>query len=108
MIFEYDEHADVLYVCKRGRTKFSVDLGAFVLDIDGKNHVIGIELLDASQLLRASPEMLRQIREAEFTVIRRGSYISATIRLGLPQRESLNLVVGSPLPQQKMPVLAIH
>jgi len=108
MIFEYDEHTDILYVCKKGKTKFSIDLGAFILDIDGKNQVIGIELLDASQLLGASPTMLKQIGEAEFSVMRRGSYISATVRLKVPHKESLNLIVGSPLPQQKMPVLAIR
>lgn len=108
MKFDYDEHGDVLYVCKKGRTKFSVDLGVFVLDIDDKNRVLGIELLDASQLLRVSPEVLAQIREAEFAVMKRGGYISATIRLRVAQMESLSLVVGSPLPQQKMPVLTIN
>ena len=44
----------------------SVDLDGFIIDIDQDNHVIGIELLDASNKLNIDKTVLQFIKEGKF------------------------------------------
>ncbi len=105
---DYDENSDILYIYKKGKVKYSIDLGVFVLDVNEKNQVVGIELLDATQLLKSTIKALEHIKEVNFNVTKRGSSISAVIEIKVPKLQPLNVVLSSPLPQQKVPLLVAN
>jgi len=46
----YDEVEDILYVNKGIKSKFSIDLDNSILDIANDGKIIGLELLNASEL----------------------------------------------------------
>ena len=40
---DYDEEEDILFLSKGNKVKQSIDIGDFILDIDHKGNVTGIE-----------------------------------------------------------------
>lgn len=64
----YDKENDILYFSKGRNIKFSIDIGDFILDIDSKGPVCGIEILDASLNLNISEKDLSRINKASMSV----------------------------------------
>lgn len=67
---EYNFQEDILYLyinkfLSKGEHDYSdsVDLDGLIIDIDKDNHVIGLELLDASQNLNVSKMALKFIKD---------------------------------------------
>ena len=49
----YDKNNDILYVYKKGKVKFSLEiLSNFIVDLDHSNKVVGLEILNASKVLK--------------------------------------------------------
>lgn len=74
--FDYDYKWDALYIYKENeKAKFSVDvLDNFVIDIGFKEEVVGLELLNASKVLKLPKKALKNIKAAKLTTLIRGKF----------------------------------
>ena len=76
----YDEDEDILSLSKGNKVKSSIDVGDFVVDIDMKGFVTGVEIHNASENLHISK--LNEITEASMVVYYKPNYITIRITLG--------------------------
>jgi len=72
--FDYDSENDSLFVYRKAKIKGSVDVGYFVIDISTDGKVIGLEILNISEVLKnlniANPtEFLDNIKKAGFRAV---------------------------------------
>ncbi len=67
----YDHQYDVLYIFKKDeKVKFSIEvLGNFVIDIGHNNKVVGIEIFDASKILKIPKKELKEIKSAKMSSV---------------------------------------
>lgn len=82
----YDDEEDILSFSKGKTVKSSIDVGDFVIDIDGKGFVAGIEILNASENLHLTGEQLKSLEKASLSVTYRPRCIN--IRLLMKIRET--------------------
>jgi len=71
----YDEEEDILNLSKGSSSQASIEIGDFVLDIDFSRYVSAIEILNASENLNISKEMLKSIEKACMSVIYKPNYL---------------------------------
>lgn len=64
----YDEEEDTLFLSKNRKVRASIDVGDFIIDIDTKGFVSGIEILNASENLKISESQLKKVQEASMFV----------------------------------------
>jgi uncharacterized protein YuzE len=72
--FDYDAENDSLFIYKKSKIKGSVDIGDIIVDISIDGKVIGIEMLNASEMLKnlgiKSPkEILNNIKSVSIRAI---------------------------------------
>ena len=71
----YDEENDVLWVHSGEKVKDSLEVDNFVIDFSHENKVVGVEILDASDIIsklsqnKISKEVLSEIKEANISFI---------------------------------------
>ena len=89
-LVDYDAKSDSLALSSPQKySSRSVELGDIIIDFDAKNAVVGIELLNASALLKTltrqevSKSMLEQIKSASFVQKTVGSTIVVTFEIHL-------------------------
>jgi len=72
--FNYDQEWDILYVHKNGeKVKFSIEaLENFVIDIGMKGQVVGLEIQNASKVLKVPKSQLSEVRSAKISTFVRG------------------------------------
>lgn len=70
---DYDYEYDILYIHREnGRAKFSIEvLENFVIDIGFDNKVVGLEIFDASKVLKVAKKELKNIKKARLATIMR-------------------------------------
>jgi len=64
----YDDEEDILFLSKGQRVKSSIDVGDFIIDLDAKGFISGIEILNASENLKLPKEQLKSLKEASLSV----------------------------------------
>lgn len=69
---EYDADFDILYIYKeRKKIKFSMEaLDNFVIDIGFDGNVTGLEIHNASKILKVSKSELKNLEEARLATVR--------------------------------------
>lgn len=95
----YDKKFDVLYVYKSGKkVKHSIFLFEnFVIDISFDFKVVGLEIHNASKVLKVSKTQLENIRKAYLGTYLKGIYFGATYRMVLPKgRIESQLIIPKP------------
>jgi len=65
---DYDSENDIFYISNGENVKSSLDLGDFVLDVSHKNLINGIEIMDASENLGISKDVLNKIKSIKMNV----------------------------------------
>ncbi|MBS3100384.1 DUF2283 domain-containing protein [Candidatus Pacearchaeota archaeon] len=65
---DYDLDNDILFISNEEKVKFSLDIGEFVLDVSHSNLICGIEIMDASDNLGVSKEVLKKIQNIKMSV----------------------------------------
>jgi len=70
-ISSYDKEFDILYIYKReGKVKFSIEvLDNFILDIGFEGTAVGIEILDASKILKVSKNQLENVKNSSISTL---------------------------------------
>lgn len=82
--FIYNENEDILYIGDMSKTaKYSLSFrDIFIIDFDLNNKVIGIEILDASEIIYGfSKKVLKNIKEAYITAQYKDDLIIIAIKL---------------------------
>ena len=65
---DYDSENDIFFIGNGGKVKTSIDIGDFILDVDYKNFICGIEVMDASENLGMGKEVLNKIKSIKMSV----------------------------------------
>ncbi len=65
---DYDEDNDILFISNEDKVKASIDIGDFILDVNHKNLISGIEIMDASENLGISRDILKNIQSIKMSV----------------------------------------
>jgi uncharacterized protein YuzE len=94
----YEEVDDILYMGKKGKVKFSVDValpsGDIVIDIGFDGLVKGIEIMYASDFFSLSKGLLSKIRGGKMSFVYGPSYVAVSISLdSLKQPVKGNVVI---------------
>jgi uncharacterized protein YuzE len=64
---DYDSKFDTLLISMR-KSRTSVEIGEYIIDLDSRNYVGGMEILNASQNLHVPKNFLENITQAKFLV----------------------------------------
>jgi len=81
--FDYDSKADSLYIYKKNENvKFSINIqGDFIIDINGKRKVVGLEVLNASKNLSLPKSFFKEIKKADIRTIIRDGFFGVGFKL---------------------------
>lgn len=67
-IIDYDRNNDILFISNDEKIKSSIDIGDFVLDLNGNNLIAGVEVMDASENLGIGKKELMNIAKAKISI----------------------------------------
>jgi len=65
---DYDSDNDILFISDEEKVKSSLDIGDFILDVSHNNFICGIEVMDASENLGISKDVLKNIKSMKMSV----------------------------------------
>ena len=75
---DYDAEFDILYISKGERIAFSIPLlDNFILDVNHAHKIVGLEILNASKVLKMSRKELENIIRADVSTLAHGKYYGA-------------------------------
>jgi uncharacterized protein YuzE len=97
--FDYDDKYDILYIFRKSeKVKFSLDFrDMFIVDFNDDRKVVGLEILDASELIFGMTKArLRGMESADMQVRQRRDVIVA--QLTLKSKNSDPIQTSMPIP----------
>jgi len=65
---DYDSENDIFSINNGDKVKASIDIGDFILDVNHRNLVCGIEIMDASENLGIGKNILKSIKSMKMSV----------------------------------------
>jgi len=83
----YDRREDILNLSRGIPSKASIEIGDFIIDIDNKGFVSGIEILNASENLKMNEDLLEKFDKASMSVIYKPGYICVYINFYFQDKE---------------------
>ena len=72
---DYDSENDIFFISNGDKVKASIDIGDFILDISHNNLVCGIEIMDASENLGVSKNVLSNIQNIKMSVTYKTNHV---------------------------------
>jgi uncharacterized protein YuzE len=84
---KYDAEEDILSFWKGNPSQSSIEIGDFIIDIDSKGFVSGLEILNVSENLEMSREILGNIENASMAVVYKPGYVYILIRVKLKGKD---------------------
>lgn len=72
---DYDFGNDIFFINNGEKVKASIDIGDFVLDVNHNNLICGIEVMDASENLGISKEVLKSVKTIKMSVNYRTNHV---------------------------------
>lgn len=84
---KYDKEEDILWLSKGRKVKTSIDVGDFVIDVDHKGFITGIEILNASLNLKLTEEQLNKIKKASMSVTYKPNHAYISLMLSFENKE---------------------
>ncbi len=93
----YDPEVDALYVRKVGEPiKFSINvLENFILDASSENKIVGLEILNASKILKISKSELKEIKGGNVSTLSLREFFGVKYSLVFP-RERVESQIAVP------------
>ena len=83
----YDKEEDILSLSRSRKIKASIDIGDFIIDIDHRGFVAGIEILNASDNLKISVDQLKDLQKASMAVTYKPNYVYITLVMLFKKKE---------------------
>ena len=91
-IYDYDyENNILLFKRKNGSYDHSRDYDGFIIDLDIDKSIRGIQLFDASKMLRISKTALKNIIQFEFFIETKENLLSVQLRFKTEERNKFAL-----------------
>jgi uncharacterized protein YuzE len=72
---DYDAYNDIFFISNGEKVKASLDIGDFVLDVSHNNLICGLEIMDASENLGVSKEVLSNIQSMKMSVTYKTNHV---------------------------------
>lgn len=72
---DYDVDNDIFFISDGEKVKASLDIGDFVLDVSHNNLICGMEIMDASENLGVSKEILKNIKSMKMSVTYKTNHV---------------------------------
>lgn len=106
---DYDSDNDILFISDGTKVISSLDLGDFVLDINGKNLIGGVEVMDASENLGISKDILGKIKSIRMSVTYKTNNVYVLLVMAFQKKNKevnmsipLSLSLGHKTPQKEV------
>ena len=71
----YDDEEDILSLSRGREVKASIDIGDFVIDVEHKGFITGIEILNASKNLNITEKQLKNLEQASMNVTYKPNHV---------------------------------
>lgn len=91
----YDKEFDIIYVYKsKEKAKHSIHMFEnFIVDVDFKSKVVGLEIHNASKVLNVPKRQLENVKEAHLSTYLKGIYFGVIYGIALPKGKIESQVV---------------
>ncbi len=106
---DYDSGNDIFFISDGNKVKASLDIGDFVLDVDSDNFICGIEVMDASEHLGISKEILSGIKSMKMSINYRTNHVHVLLIIDFKKGDKvvnmsipLTLNLGHKTPKQEV------
>ena len=93
---DYDPENDIFFMSDGSKVKSSLDIGDFVVDVNFDNLVSGVEVMDASENLGISKDVLKSIKSIKMSVNYKTNNVYILLMI-LFQKENKEVNVQIPL-----------
>lgn len=78
---DYDFKNDILSITNGDKSKASIDIGDFILDVNHNNLICGIEIMDASENLGISKEVLKNIQNIKMSITYKTNHVHVLLMI---------------------------
>ncbi len=106
---DYDEDNDILFISNEEKVKASLDIGDFVLDVNHTNFICGIEVMNASENLGISKDVLKNIKTMKMSVTYKTNHVYVLLMIAFKKGDKeinmpipLTLDLGHKIPMKEM------
>lgn len=106
---DYDFENDIFSISNNEQVKASLDIGDFILDVNYKNLISGIEIMDASENLGISKTDLQKIKTIKMSVNYKTNNVYVLLMITLKKQGKdinvqipLTLNLGHKTPKQEI------
>lgn len=82
---DYDAANDIFSISDGEKVKASIDVGDFILDVSHDNLICGMEIMDASENLGATRELLGSIRKMKMSITYKTNHIYVLLMISSQQ-----------------------
>ena len=106
---DYDFENDILFISDGEKVKASLDIGEFILDVSHNNLICGIEVMDASENLGISKNILKHIQNIKMSVTYKTNHVYVLLIIIFKQKGKevnipipLTLDLGHKIPMKEV------
>jgi len=106
---DYDFDNDIFFISDGEKVKTSLDIGNFVLDVNHNNLICGIEVMDASENLGVSKEVLGNIQNIKMSVTYKTNHVYVLLMMVFKKKGKdvnvqipLTLSLGHKIPMKEV------
>jgi len=106
---DYDFDNDILFISDGEKVKASLDIGDFVLDVSHNNFICGVEIMDASENLGISKEILKNVKSMKMSVTYKTNHVYILLMIIFKEGDKevnipipLTLDLGHKTPKQEV------
>ena len=92
---DYDADNDIFFISDGEKVKASLDIGDFVLDVSHDNFICGIEIMDASENLGISKQILDNIKSIKMSVTYKSNHVYVLLIIAFKEGDK---EVNMPIP----------
>ena len=92
---DYDSENDIFYISNGDKVKASLDIGDFILDVSHNNLICGLEIMDASENLGLSKEVLSNIQNMKMSVTYKTNHVYVLLMITFKKEDK---EVNIPIP----------
>jgi uncharacterized protein YuzE len=93
---DYDAENDIFFLSDGEKVKASLDIGDFVLDVSHNNLICGLEIMDASENLGISKEVLKNIKSMKMSITYKTNHVYVLLVMNF-NKEGKEINVPIPL-----------
>jgi uncharacterized protein YuzE len=83
----YDSEEDILSLSKGIKVKSSKDIGDFIIDVDHRGFIVGLEILNASENLGIKQEYLKSLEQASMSITYKPNSVCIAIFMKIKEKE---------------------